>query len=662
MSGNYKELLRPFKMKNFLLKNRIIFAPMSTQMAHIDGSISDQMVDYYTDKATGGPAMVITETFHMDNKASRFTSVQPSIYHDRFIPGLSNLADAIKINGSLSIAQIGHAGRQTIFEVNNCQPVAPSKIKNGPTENCHELTSDEIDEIVDSFAAAALRAQVAGFDGIEIHGGNGYLINQFLSPFTNRRNDEYGKNRMLFLLNIINQIKNAISDELILGVRIGFSDFIEGGLVQNEAIQLLLSLPEGSVDYIHTSAGTIESDDYRIQPIYHKHAIHRDIAKELKEKTNIPIILTGSVNNPELAEEILVNGEADLIGMGRPLLADPNLPNKIAGKIEDEVRPCIRCNQGCLNRVRLARTIKCAVNPIVGYERFSAVFNTKKKYGEKHETVLIAGGGPAGIIAALRAKEFGFHVKVFEKDDQLGGLLNTAKNEHFKKDICDYLEYLNNQMLHSGIEIIKSTKLSLSLLKSEDPHIFINASGSVPILPSIPEKLSYKVVEARMLLNNLEDFMNEQKVIILGGGSVGCEIGYTLSLKGMSVSIIEQTSDILQDIEPVSALSLKRLLNSSGIKLHLNTQFIRFNIEGVVTDKNTNPFSADLVVIAMGSLPNHELNYVLKEERWVLGKNYLCVGDAKKIGKIYEAVHDTYWSVSNLLDNYLSENQKMILN
>jgi 2,4-dienoyl-CoA reductase-like NADH-dependent reductase (Old Yellow Enzyme family)/thioredoxin reductase len=654
-SGSFKEILRPFKLKNYCLKNRIVFAPMSTQMANVDGSVSGQMIDYYADKAAGGAAMVITETFHVDSKASRFTYVQPSIYHDRFIPGLSNLADAIKMNGAIAIAQIGHAGRQTSFEINNYQPVAPSKIVDGLTKDCQELTIDEIHRIIRSFAEAAVRALIAGFDGIEIHGGNGYLINQFLSPLTNKRNDEYGKYRELFLAQIINEIKSKKNPGSVLGVRVGFSDFIEGGLRYDDAIQLVLQLPKESVDYIHTSAGTVESDDYRIQPIYLDHAIHRKVSHKLKGKMGIPIILTGSINKPELAEEILSKKEADLIGMGRPLLADPELPKKVARLMKDEVRPCIRCNQGCLNRVRLGKTIKCSVNPVLGHERYSWIFLNKQLFFKNTKTVFVAGGGPAGITAALRASELGFKVKMFEKEDRLGGLLNTSRSENFKKDICDYLDYLIRMIMRSEVEIFRSTKCSYSLLKSEKPHIFINASGSIPVVPPVPEHLPYKVVEARTLLNNLEQYEDERNVITIGGGSVGCEIGYTLQSKGGRVTIIEQASDILQDIEPVSALSLKRLLLHSGCTICPGYQFIRFDREGVITSKSEDPLPADLVVVSMGSRPNQELEAVVKEGKWTLGKNYLRVGDANKVGKIYEAVHETYWSVSNLLFNYYNK-------
>lgn len=652
-SKNTVKILSSYRIKSYFLRNRIVFAPMSTQMADIDGSVSNLMIDYYADKASGGASMVITETFHIDSKASRFTYVQPSLYHDRFIPKLCRLAESIKREGSLAIAQIGHAGRQTTFEINNCQPVAPSKILNGLTEHCRELTKSDINEIICSFADAACRAEIAGFDGIEIHGGNGYLINEFLSPLTNRRNDEYGRKRELFLVQIINAIKERINKDLIVGVRIGFSDFANGGLEAEDAINLCQSLPLNKIDYIHTSAGIAESDDYRIQPMYHEHAPLRKIAFKLKRSINTTIILTGSINSPLLAEELLLNDEADLIGMGRPLLADSSLPKKMLNLGKENIRPCIRCNYGCLQRVRAGKIINCSINPKVGHEREN-YFLLERRLRKKNLHVLIAGAGPAGITAALRAREMGYSVRVFEKDEIIGGLLNTSEHEPFKEDIKEYLRYLKKSISKAGVDVVLSTKIDISKLNSEVPDIFFDATGSIPIVPKIPNNLNYLVVDARSVLRNINLIKKKQRVLIIGGGSVGCELGYTLFLKGFYVTIIEKLPNILSDIDPSSSLALKRYLYKSSINIICNTMFKEFSPEGVVTNKVDGIIPADVVVIAMGSRPSGVFACLMNDKKWKIGVNYLSVGDAKKVGKLYEAVNDTYWQVTSFfMNNYL---------
>ena len=636
-------ILKPIKLNNYILKNRIVLAPMSTQLAQNDGSISERMIAYYGERAHGGASMLITETFHIDDKASRFTPAQPSLYHDRFIPGANILADEIQKEGAIAIAQVGHAGRQTEYWVNNYQPVAPTRITGGLTDHCHELTIEEIEELIGAFANCAYRADIAGFNGVEIHGGNGYLINEFLSPLTNKRKDEYGKNKELFLKRIILAVKEKVSKYCIIGVRIGFSDFMEGGLEPEDTTSMCSLLPLDIIDYIHVCGGVVETDDYRIQPIYQERAVHRMISKELKKVVSVPIILTGSINNPELAEELIQQKDADLIGMGRQLLADNEVPNKLAGRSHGAFRPCIRCNYGCLDRVRLSKTIKCSVNPLTGNEISYHGF-TMKKNGK---LVLVAGGGPAGIITALRADELGYNVVLYEQEKTLGGLLRTALHEDFKQDIKDYLHYLIETVFNSGVQIIIDNKVDSRLIEESNPDLFIDATGSLPIIPEIPNNLSYEIIESRDILLKLDNYFNKQKVVIIGGGSVGCEIGYALAYKGSTVTVIEQTSDILMDMDPVSSLSLTRNMFSCGVEIKMNSLFKNFTPDGVLIDKNDSPITANLVVVAMGSKRSQQFNDI--DTQWKYGVNYTQVGDALRIGRIYNAVNDTYWRISSFL-------------
>ncbi len=658
-------LSSPFVLRGHVLKNRVIFAPISTRMATTDGCVSEQMLRYYRDKAMGGSAMVVTETFHVDNLASRFTAIQPAIYHDRFMPGLSNLVDEIHKAGSIAIAQIGHAGRQTSFVPNGLQPVAPSRIPGGPTGNCHELTIGEIEKITKEFGSAAKRADTVGFDGVEIHAGNGYLLNEFLSPYTNRRTDDYGLVRNRFLLEVIEEVSNNIGSGSIVGVRLGCGDFVEGGLLPEEAIQISLSIPRDKVDYIHTSAGTSESNDYTIQPLYQERALLRHTSAEMKKRGNMTVILTGSVNNIYLAEEILEKQDADLVGMGRPLLADPYLPLKIQSHREAEVCPCIRCNQGCLGRVRLGKTIKCTVNPMAGYEESDGYWqiamssentNHNKSEGERNQAkkrtkVLIAGAGPAGITAATRAKEMGCRVYLYEKEDIAGGLLNTARYEDFKQEVMEYLEYLINQLQVHKIEVVKSSHVDYSVIGHEKPDIFIDATGSEAIVPPVPNDVSYQIMSVRDVLLNLERHYNHRKVTIIGGGSSGCELGYSLAKRGVTVTVIEQDSEILSDLDPVSALGLRRLLKNTDIEILLDTRFLEFDKKGILTSRSGDPITTDLAVLSLGSRSRKELRQELSGTKWSEPFNYLRVGDAKKVGKLYDAIHSSYWDVTTLLYN-----------
>jgi 2,4-dienoyl-CoA reductase-like NADH-dependent reductase (Old Yellow Enzyme family)/thioredoxin reductase len=645
-------LLQPLALKNRLLKHRIIFAPVSTRLAAPDGSVSPEMLAYYRNMASGGAAAVITETFHVDDLASKFTVVQPAIHHDRFLPGLSSLVDAIKNAGALAIAQIGHAGRQSSFEANNRPPAAPSRIPDGPTRDCHELRGKEIAQIIQAFAAAAVRALVAGFDGVEIHAGNGYLINEFLSPYTNRRSDEYGKHRELFLLQVVEEVSRRVGPSCILGLRLGCGDFVPGGLAAEEVTRIAGLVPRDKIDYVHTSAGTKESNDYTVQPLYHPRAPLKEIAATIRRECGIPVVLTGSVNDPLLAEELLLQKAADLIGMGRALLADPQLPLKVQRGAFKEIRPCIRCNQGCLGRVRQGRTIRCAVNPQLGYEASCHPTAPPGRTAGK-KTVLVAGGGPAGITVALRAAELGFPIRLFEREQRLGGLLNTARAEPFKRDICEYLDYLLDRILRAKVTVITGTTLDSALLEKEEPQVLFDATGSVPVLPEVPSGRPYPVVPVRELLLSVDRHRSAKRVVVLGGGSSGCEAALFLHASGARVTVVEQLSSPLLDLEPVSALSLGRLLAETEIAIRTDTRFLRLGPGGVVTDRDDAPLPAELVVVALGGRSNEALKRSLDPGRWRLGLNYLPVGDAVEVGKIYQAVHDSYWQATSLLEREL---------
>jgi 2,4-dienoyl-CoA reductase-like NADH-dependent reductase (Old Yellow Enzyme family) len=647
--SQFPNLFRPLILKKNILKNRIVCAPVSTRLAGADGSISPQMLAYYANMARGGAAALVTETFHVDDIASKFTVVQPAIHHDRFLPGLSNLSDEIKNSGAVAIAQIGHAGRQTSYEANSRVPVAPSRIPGGPTRDCHALSTEEIAAIIRAFAAAAQRAVSAGFDGVEIHGGNGYLINEFLSPYTNRRSDEYGKHRELLLLRVIEEIDKTIQSSCIVGLRLGCGDFVEGGLDTEEVLRIAQMLPLDGIDYIHTSAGTSESNDYTIQPIYQPRAPLKDIAAKIRETCGIPVVLTGSVNDLSLADELLAQGAADLIGMGRALLADPQLPLKAQHGSIKEICPCIRCNQGCLGRVREGRTIRCAVNPLLGYEA-SPSASLCRHVSRRSGTVLVAGGGPAGITAALRAAELGFSVRLFEQQKRLGGLLNTARGEPFKHEICLYLGFLLHRIASARVQVVLETPMNYDLLKKHHPDVFLDATGSLPAMPQIPSDLAYPVLPVRELLLDLDTYRSFKSVIILGGSSSGCEAALVLSTFGAQVTVVEQDSCILRDLEPVSAISLQRLLVKTDIVIQTDTRFLRLEARGVITDRHEAPLSADLVIVALGGRSNTTLKSRLDPDHWHYGINYLPVGDAYQVGKIYQAVHDSYWRVSNLLD------------
>jgi len=296
------------------------------------------------------------------------------------------------------------------------------------------------------------------------------------------------------------------------------------------------------------------------------------------------------------------------------------------------------------------------VNPNVGYE-WRLPFSVLRPLRKRKMSVLVAGAGPAGITAAMRAMEMGCAVKLFEREDYIGGLLNTARFENFKRDISDYLTYLIARLEDSDIQVSRSTGVDAELLEHETPDVVIDATGSDPVMPSVPEGLGYGVKSVRDVLLHLDRYHDLKKIVILGGGSSGCELGYALALKGADVTIMEQMSSILLDLDPVSALSLRRLLSQTDAKILTNTRFVRFDSIGIITEGKDRPLPADLTVVAMGSRRNNEFDRFLTGEKWIRGINYIPVGDANLMGKIYDAVHGSYWAVTSLLGKYHQNRQ-----
>jgi pyruvate/2-oxoglutarate dehydrogenase complex dihydrolipoamide dehydrogenase (E3) component len=296
----------------------------------------------------------------------------------------------------------------------------------------------------------------------------------------------------------------------------------------------------------------------------------------------------------------------------------------------------------------MSKTIQCAVNPLIGSET-AVTGSGALSRGRKQKVIAIVGAGPAGITAALRGNELGFQIKLFESKNKAGGQLLSAENEPFKQDIMDFVRYLLQRLQNSTIDFLPATKVSAATIRDLRPDFLINATGSVPRLPDISGAVPFTVLESRECLQMMGQIHPYREVLVIGGGSVGCELGLALAMKGCQVSIIEQNDEILSDLDPNSSLTLKRQMEHHGIQVRTKTRLRLLDPAGVHTKIHEKPLKAELVVLALGALPNRELDEQLKESEWITGRNYLRTGDADRIGKIYNAVHETYWRVSSFL-------------
>jgi 2,4-dienoyl-CoA reductase-like NADH-dependent reductase (Old Yellow Enzyme family) len=450
----YPQLFKTTVLGKALIRNRIVMAPMFTNYADTNGEVTDELVAHYATRAGGGVGMIIVEAACVSPELCNQGPSQLHISHPRYVVGLNRLSDAIKAHGCTVLIQLNHPGRQTTSLYCGGQPWAPSAIACSlMKENPRELSSEAIKKISQDFVNAAHYANLAGYDGIEIHAAHGYLINQFLSPRTNHRRDQYGgslENRQRFLLEIVKQIKSELPDP-ILSVRLNIDDFIYGGFLLDESLQVCQSLEKAGVDIIHCSTGTYESGLYSVEPDCSPEGWRVYLAEAVKKVVNIPVITGGMIRSPEFADRVLAENRADFVFLGRPLLADPQWPNKARLGLTDDIRPCIGCN-GCIDDSFKGLGIRCTVNPRLGREIYRNC-NTKCSSPAK---AVVVGGGPAGMQAALSLQSHGVATVLFEK---------KQKEQEYESVVEEFSELSKVE----GFEVIVDKKFEFSLegLKKE---------------------------------------------------------------------------------------------------------------------------------------------------------------------------------------------------
>jgi 2,4-dienoyl-CoA reductase-like NADH-dependent reductase (Old Yellow Enzyme family)/thioredoxin reductase len=640
MQTRFPKLFEPGLTGNVRLKNRVIKAPQHTGLANPDGSVTDRMLRYYKDVALGGVSMVIIEYAWIDNDASRASPCQVGIASMDHIPGLSLLAQTIQANGAKAAIQISHAGRQK-FTLS--KPIkAPSAV---PWEEIYaagcpppdELTFEEIQQIVTSFGDAAKRAQTADFDMVEIHACHGYLISNFLSPRTNKRTDWYGgslENRMRFLLEVIAEIFRQVGLDYPICVRVSGIDYEPDGTKIEETIELCKRLEALGVAAIHMSGGNHHQTIHEVSPMGMSLAHNVWAAEAVKQEVKIPVIASGSITHPELAEKILSDGKGDFIGLGRPLWADPYWPQKAMEGRPEDIRPCIRCNDGCLARGdHQAKTISCSVNVAVCRED---EFQITK--AEHSKNVAVIGGGPAGMEAARVCALRGHKVTLYEKRE-LGGVLIEASIPGFKApDLKPFINYLSTQIKKLKIKVIHEEATSQAI-KNGGFDVVIVATGATPIVPEDVQGItSAKVTSALQVLNGKAKL--GQKIAVIGGGIVGTEVGLFLAEQGKEVVFVEMLDTFMNNITFDEKLVYEERFENLNVSIHTGKRLESLSDEGItVVDRYgiRTTITADTVVLAAGSRPNRDLIDRLKNES---NLQVFEAGDCIKPRKIFDAIHE----------------------
>jgi 2,4-dienoyl-CoA reductase-like NADH-dependent reductase (Old Yellow Enzyme family)/thioredoxin reductase len=636
-----EKLFEPVKIGKLELKNRIVMPALNTQFGTEFGAVSDRLIDFYVERAKGGVSLIVIENTCIDWPVGKAGTSPIRADEWKFLHGLHDLAEAVHPYGVKIATQLQHTGRQgsSLTSAEGQQLVAPSAIPCLPTggEMPRELTIAEIEGLIGKFVLGATITKEAGFDAVEIQGGHGYLITQFMSPYSNKRTDEYGgdfEGRMKFALRIVEGVRVVVGPDFPIIFRFSADEFIEGGLTLEDNKLIARRLESAGVDALSVVASIYESPPWftRIYPTMGMPAgCNVPLAQEIKKVVNIPVIVAGKLGNPVLAEQVLRDGKADLIAMGRPLLADPELPMKAAEGRLDDIRPCLCCNEACAGSASHMWRISCVVNPALGREREYEIEPAKRT-----KRVLVVGGGPGGMEAARVAALRGHDVTLYEKEKSLGGQLIPASVPQFKQPIKELVEYLKNQVVKLGVKIELGREATPALIKGLKPDVVILAMGASPLIPEIPGVKGGNVATASGILLGKKEAGD--KVVVVGGGEVGSELAWFLAEQGKKVTIVEMLYGVAVTVNMFSRFYLLDKLAELGIQILTNTTAKEITDKGVVAvdiNGNKQVIEADTVVIAVGFGSNNELGEKLRGE---IPEVY-TIGDCVKPGKIWEAIH-----------------------
>jgi 2,4-dienoyl-CoA reductase-like NADH-dependent reductase (Old Yellow Enzyme family)/thioredoxin reductase len=629
-----RHLWEPFNLSGMKLRNRVVMPAMFSQYADEGGNVTERMRRYYEARARGGVGLIIVEAACVQQKG-QILPCQLRITDDSVIPCLRELVDLIRQHGPKVILQLHHGGRIARSEVGLAQPVGPSPLPVPGGEVPKELTIEEIEEIVTCFSKAAVRATKAGFEGIELHAANSYLIDQFISPLSNKRQDCYGgslANRARFLIEIIEAIRKAVGSEFPVWPRITGREYgVEGGTTLEDSKIIAQMAQEAGAHAIHVRGAGPGAPDF-FAPHTFRPAVIADLAEEIKKAVGVPVIAVGMIT-PEAGERLIAEGKADLVAIGRGLLADPELPQKAAAGRMKDINPCVICNN-CVNDVRSPTVVgmRCTVNAALGREAQSQIIPASQK-----KKILVIGGGPAGMEAARVAVLRGHQVTLWEKENRLGGQLQQAAVLPYKDRIAVFNTYLQTQLMRLGVHVQTEKKATSETIRDFDPEAVVLATGIKPKVPNIPGiSLKHVIYAEEVLGSGIE---TGDRVVVMGGELVGCETAEFLAEKGKKVTVTrrgqEFATGVLFILRPWFLSRLERL----GVALLPGLKYNEITSAGlVVTTKEgkVEVIEADTIVLATGSIPNIALHEELKNK---VSEIYL-VGDCVYPRTIRDAISD----------------------
>lgn len=660
MDLKYPHLFQPLRLGKTVFKNRIFASPTGFQNGDHLALPNDDMISYYELKAIGGAAAVTMGDCIVDDRYGRITPVQLPIY-DRNIRGsLSSWAKAISRHGAVASVELQHGGQcaRHCGEVNGflygpSPDLVPFRHGGSPQEKgdgtmieVREMPEEVIEETIAKYADAAEFAMQCGCGMVMVHGGHGWFLSQFMSPMTNHRTDKWGgslENRMRLPLAIIEAIRKKCGPQFPIEFRMSGSECNPKGFDLDEGIRIAKML-DGKVDLLHVSAGNHEI--FEIFYVTHPSMFLEDgcnvkYAAEIKKHVGCPVGCVGALSDPEMMEEIIASGKADVVNLGRQTLADPFLPNKLRTGHEDEIGKCMRC-YSCFSECDGSRHFQCAINPIIGFEKeYKDAFITPVK----KKKVLVAGGGIAGMEAAIDCTAKGHEVVLCERSDRLGGVLLCEEKVPFKKKLHEYIEKQIRLLERSDADVRLNTEVTADLARELNPDVIIAALGAHPAIPAIPGIDLPHVFGAEELYPHPEKA--GEQVVILGGGLSGIELAIYLSMLGKKTTILQRPAYLKYGHESVHGGLLDLKIEECGIDVHLKTQAKEITencVKAVTSDGEEREFPVDTVVYAIGQRAEWERADELRN----LAPEFYQIGDCRFPRNIMSATHEAYFAARDV--------------